>query len=75
MVVAESLQGGGRTSRNTQGGSCPMDFLGLMDLTQLAQMAPNHQVVASPADRENQGGRSNGTTNRTTGGEDGTHPK
>ena len=48
MVVSEALLGGGSPYWKPRGGSGPRAFLGLMDSTQLAGLAPNSQGVASP---------------------------
>ena len=49
--------------RKTPGGSSQREFLGLMDLTQVAGLAPDHQGMSSPTNRENWGRRSDDTTN------------
>ena len=46
----------------------PREFLSLLDLTQLAWLAPDLHVVAIPTNRENQGGQMDATTNGTMGG-------
>ena len=69
MVVAGAPPRGGRgLTENIGGRSGPRKFLGLMDLTQLARLVPNLQVVAILTNRENQGGRPDAKTTEATGG-------
>ena len=68
MVVAAALSGGRGFLENLGGGSGPMAFLGLVDSTQFDGLAPDPQGVSGPTNVENQGGRSDATTNVTTGG-------
>ena len=64
VVSAAPFRGGGRPSGKPWGGSFPMVFLGLMDSTQLAGLAPDPQGVSGPTNGENQGGRFDSTTIR-----------
>ena len=55
MVLEADRPGGEGLMENPGGGSGPMAFFVLIDLTQLAGLAPVPQGVAGPTDGENRG--------------------
>ena len=51
--------------KTLRGGSIPVVFLGLMDLTQLSRLEPDSHRVDLPTNRENRGSWSDNMTNGT----------